>query len=88
MLIILNGGEWLKRYLAYPFYGRVEHGSPILGLDFASLMRGYFSLFFYVYYIDLYVDYHCFLYISIFIMLVMYVFHDGGYVWLSSCFYL
>ncbi len=35
-------GEWLKRDLAQLFYGRVELGSPIPGLDFASLMKGYF----------------------------------------------
>jgi len=37
----------LKRDLAQPFYGRVEHGSPISSLDFASLMKGYFSLYLY-----------------------------------------
>lgn len=34
----------------------MECGSLILGLDFSSLMRGYFSLYFYEYYTDLYVD--------------------------------
>jgi len=29
MLGIWHEDEWLKRYLAQPFYGRVEHGSPI-----------------------------------------------------------
>jgi len=43
MLGIWHGGEWLKRDLAQPFYGQVERGSPIPGLDFASLMKGYFS---------------------------------------------
>jgi len=46
----------VKRDLAEPFYGWVERGSSISGLDFASLMKGYFSLYFYEYYIDLYVD--------------------------------
>ena len=36
MLGIWHGGECLKRDLAQPFYGRLEHGSPILGLDFSS----------------------------------------------------
>ena len=31
MLGIWHGGEWLKRELAYPFYGWVERGSPIPG---------------------------------------------------------
>jgi len=29
MLRIWHGGEWLKRDLSHPFYGWVEHGSPI-----------------------------------------------------------
>jgi len=56
MLGIWHGDQWLKRYLAQLFYGWVERGSPILGLDFALLMKGYFSLYFYEYYIGLYVD--------------------------------
>ena len=57
MLGIWHGGEWLKISLAQPFYGRVEHGSPIPGLDFASLMKGYFSLYFYENFDGLYVVY-------------------------------
>lgn len=56
MIGIWNRGEWMKIDLAGPFYGEVEHGSPILGLYFASLMRYYFSLYFYEYYTNLYVD--------------------------------
>ena len=56
MLEIWHGVEWLKRDLAQPFYGRVECGSPILGLDFASLMKVYFSLY-YEHYNGLYVVY-------------------------------
>ena len=56
MIGICHGGEWLKRVFAQPYYARMEHGSPILGFDFSSLMRGYFSLYFYEYYIDLYED--------------------------------
>lgn len=40
-----------------PFYSWVERGSPILGLDFAALMKVYFSLYFYEYYTRLYVVY-------------------------------
>ena len=57
MLGIWHEGEWLKRDLAQPFYSRVECGSPIPGLDFASLMKVYLSLYFYEYYIGLYVAY-------------------------------
>ena len=39
------------------FYGLVECGSPIPALDFASLMKGYFSLYFYENYTGLYVVY-------------------------------
>ena len=57
MLGIWNEGEWMERDLAQPFYGQVESGSPIPGLDFASLMKGYFSLYFCEYYEELYVVY-------------------------------
>jgi len=43
MLGIWHRGEWLKRDLVQPFYGWVECGSPIPGLDFESLIKGYFS---------------------------------------------
>ena len=33
-------GEWLKRDLAQPFYGKVEHGSPIPSWILNSLIRG------------------------------------------------
>jgi len=31
MLGIWHGGDWLKRDLAQPIYGQVEHGSSIIG---------------------------------------------------------
>jgi len=31
MLGIWHESDWLKRDLAQPIYGRVEHGSPIFG---------------------------------------------------------
>jgi len=57
MLGIWHGGEWLKRDLSQPFYGLVEHESPISGLDFTSLMKGYSSWYFYEYFDRLYVVY-------------------------------
>jgi len=57
MLGIWHGGEWMKRDLAQPFYSQVERGIPILGLDFSSLMKGYFSLYFYENFEGLYVFY-------------------------------
>lgn len=57
MLGIWHEGEWLKRDLAQPFYGRVEHGNPISGLVFASLMKVYFSLYSYEHFDGLYVVY-------------------------------
>jgi len=56
MIGIWNRGEWLKRDLAQLFYGWAEHGRQILGLDSASSIWGYFSLYLYEYYIGLYVD--------------------------------
>ena len=80
MLEIWHGGEWLKRDLDQPFYSRVECGSPILGLDFSSLMKGYLSLYFYEHFDGLYVVYMTILSIvfSAAIMLVTYVFYDNS----------
>ena len=36
MFGIWHRGEWMKRDLGHPFYGSVECGSPVLGLDFSS----------------------------------------------------
>jgi len=66
----------LKRDLAQPFYGKVENGNPIPGLDFASSIRGYFPLYLDEYYICLYVD-HMVL-ISLVFLLLFY--------WLYICF--
>ena len=57
MLEIWNGGGWMKRDLDQPFYGPVEHGSTIRGLNFALLMKGYLSLYFYEHFDGLYVAY-------------------------------
>ena len=69
-------GELLERGFAQPFYGRVEVGSPISGLHFASSIRGYFSLYFYEYYIGLYVD-HMDMISLVFLLLLC---------WLCICF--
>jgi len=45
MLGIWHGGEWLKRDLAWPFYGREERGSPISGWLLHALMRNSFHWF-------------------------------------------
>ena len=57
ILGIWHEGEWMKRDLAQPFYHWVECGSPIPGLVFASLMKGYLSLYFYENFDGLYVFY-------------------------------
>lgn len=57
MLGIWNEGEWMKRDLAQLFYGSAERGSPIPSLDFASLRKGYFSLYLYENFDGLYVVY-------------------------------
>ena len=66
----------MKRDLSQPFYGRVECGSPILGLDFPSLMRGYLSLYLYENYDGLYMIYM--VGISLVFMSLLY--------WLFTCF--
>jgi len=47
MLGIWHKGEWVKRDLDQPFYGQVEHGSPIPSFEIVSLMKGYLSLYLY-----------------------------------------
>lgn len=49
--------EWMKRDLAQLFYGQVERGSPSPNLDFATPIKGYFSLYFYENFDGLYVVY-------------------------------
>lgn len=44
MTIIWNEGELLKRDLAQPFYGRVEHGSPIFGWFIAFINEKFIPL--------------------------------------------
>ena len=73
MLGIWHGVEWLKIDLAQPFYGQVECGSPILGLDFTSLMRGYFSFYFYEYYTNLHV-YHMVVISLVFMLLLCWLY--------------
>ena len=56
----LKYGMWMngwREILAQPFYGRVECRSPILGLDFALLTKGYLSFYFYENFDGLYVVY-------------------------------
>ena len=76
MLDKWHGGEWMKRDLAKPFYGRVERDSPISGLDFASSIWGYFSFNLYEYYTGLYVD-HMVVISLVFLLLLC---------WLCICF--
>ena len=42
MLGIWHGGDWLKRDLAQPIYGWVEHGSPISGWILRPLISDHF----------------------------------------------
>ena len=76
MLGIWHEGEWMKRDLAQRFYALVECGSPIPSLDFASLVKGYFSLYLYEHYNGFYVVY---------MVLVSFVFMSL-LCWLFTCF--
>jgi len=44
MLAIWHRGEWLKRDLAQPFYGKVERGSPISSWFIAFINEKSFPL--------------------------------------------
>jgi len=55
MLGIWHAGEWMKKELAQPFYGRVEHGSPIR-IGFAFINKKFFTWYLMCKYIGLYVD--------------------------------
>ena len=59
MLGIWNGGEWLKRDMAQPLYGRVERGSPISSwfMFIAFINEKLIPLIFMCKCIDVYVDF-------------------------------
>lgn len=56
MLGIWHAGEWMKRYLAKPFYSWVERGSPISGWFIAFFNRKVFPLIFMCKGINIFVD--------------------------------
>jgi len=58
MLGIWHGGDWLKRDLAQPIYGRVERGSPISGWFISFINEKIIPLIFMWKCIDLYVDFY------------------------------
>lgn len=55
MLGIWHRGEWLKRDLAQPFYGRVEHGSPISSWFNAFINEKFIPLIFMCKYTNVYI---------------------------------
>ena len=57
MLRIWHRGESLKRYLAQPFYGQVEHGSPIFGWFIVFINEKLIPLIFMCKCIHVYVDF-------------------------------
>jgi len=57
MLGIWHEGEWLKRELAQPFCGRVEHGSPISGWFFAFINEKFIPFIFMCKFIYVFVDF-------------------------------
>jgi len=57
MLGIWHRGDWLKRDLAQPIYGRVEHGSPIFGWFIAFINETFIPLIFMCKCTDVYVDF-------------------------------
>ena len=57
MLGIWNGSEWLKKDLAQPFYGRVEHGSPISSWFIVFINEEFIALIFIFKCADVYMDF-------------------------------
>jgi len=57
MIGIWHEGEWLKRDLAQPFYGRVERGSPISGGFIAFINQKFIPLISMCKCIDVYGDF-------------------------------
>ena len=89
MIGIWHGGDWMKRDLAYPCLQSGSLWKSHNWLAFTSLIRCYFFLLFHDYYTSLYVDYMVFLLgIYVAIMMVMNMYYENGYVWITSCFYL
>ena len=90
IILIWHGGEWLKRDLAQPFYGRVECGSPISGWLIAFINEKSIPLIPMCKFGDVYVDFDGWYVYCIYvpIILVICTFYDTSYVWLLACFYL
>lgn len=72
ILGIWHGGDWLKRDLAEPIYGRVEHGSPISSWFIAFINEKSVPLIFMCKDTDVFMD----LMVDMFII---FMFHYVGY---------
>ena len=57
MLGIWHEGEWIKRDLAQPFYGRVDRGSPISSWFIALINEKFIPLIFMCKFIGVYMDF-------------------------------
>ena len=90
MLGIWHRGDWMKRHLAQPIYGWVECGSPISSWFITFINEKFIPFIFICKCIDVYVDFEgsCVYGISVPIMLVICIFYDNNYLWLSTCSYL
>ena len=85
-----HGVDGLKSDLAQPIYGQVERGSPISGWFIAFINEKPIPLIFMCKCIDVYVDFDGLCVYGNFVptMLVICIFYDNNYIWLSICFYL
>jgi len=57
MLGIWHMGDWMKRDLAKPIYGRVERGSPVSSWFIALINEKFIPLIFMCKCIDIYMDF-------------------------------
>lgn len=60
MLGVWHEGDWLKRDLAHPIYGQVEHGSPISSRLIALINEKFIPLIFICKCIGVYMDFNAY----------------------------
>ena len=82
MLGIWHKGDWIKRDLAQPIYGRVEHGSTISSWFIAFISEKFIPFISMCKCIDVYVDFDGWYVYGNYvpIMLGICIFYDNNYV--------
>ena len=89
MIGVWHKGEWLKRDLTQPFYGRVERDCPTTGWFITFINEKSIPLIFMCKGIDVFMDFMVYIFILFCSYYVGYMhIYDMRYVWVLACFYL